>query len=115
MFLGTSLAAFFVNTTLLNFLSTQLPAEKDPDGIFDQPFKKYYDYIVVGAGSAGSIIATRLSEDRTNVLLLEAGGSDLENEFTRIPLQWLRTLWTKENWSFDTVPQKYSVMSEGSR
>ncbi|VDI33911.1 Hypothetical predicted protein [Mytilus galloprovincialis] len=115
MFLGTSLAAFFANTTLLNFLSTQLPAEKDPDGIFDQPFKKYYDYIVVGAGSAGSIIATRLSEDRTNVLLLEAGGSDLENEFTRIPLQWLRTLWTKENWSFDTVPQKYSVMSEGSR
>lgn len=74
-----------------------------------------YYLFIVGAGSAGSIIATRLSEDRTNVLLLEAGGSDLENEFTRIPLQWLRTLWTKENWSFDTVPQKYSVMSEGSR
>ncbi|CAC5383013.1 unnamed protein product [Mytilus coruscus] len=115
MFLGPSMVALFANTTLLNFLSTQLPAQKDPDGIFDQPFSKYYNYIVVGAGSAGSIIATRLSEDRTNVLLLEAGGSDLENEFTRIPLQWLRILRAKENWSFDTVPQKYSFMSEGSR
>ncbi|XP_052065949.1 glucose dehydrogenase [FAD, quinone]-like [Mytilus californianus] len=115
MFLGSSMVAVFANATLLNYLSTQLPVQKDPDGIFDQPFKKYYNYIVVGAGSAGSIIATRLSEDRTNVLLLEAGGSDLENEFTRIPLQWLRTLDSKENWSFDTVPQKYSFMSEASR
>ncbi|WP_018602425.1 choline dehydrogenase [Mycobacterium sp. 155] len=44
-----------------------------------------YDYIVVGAGSAGCILATRLSEDaQVNVLLIEAGGSD-RNLFIAMP------------------------------
>lgn len=42
----------------------------------------------VGAGSAGGIVATRLSEGHDKVLLLEAGGSDIENDLTKIPLLW---------------------------
>ncbi|XP_076082604.1 choline dehydrogenase, mitochondrial-like [Mytilus galloprovincialis] len=66
-----------------------LERKSDPPGVYDKPFKEMYDYIV-GAGSAGSVVAFRLSEEYdTSVLLLEAGMSDMEpDDVTQIPSLW---------------------------
>lgn len=64
-----------------------------------------YDYIVVGAGSAGAVLAGRLSEDPTvKVLLLEAGPKD--NSFwIHLPIGYGKTMWSKKyNWCFHTEP-----------
>jgi choline dehydrogenase-like flavoprotein len=54
------------------------------------PNTKTYDYIIVGAGSAGCTLANRLSEDSdAKVLLLEAGGWD-RDPWIHIPLGWPR-------------------------
>jgi len=65
-----------------------------------------FDYIIVGAGSAGCVLANRLSEDpRTRVLLLEAGGSDRRWD-VRIPLA-VSKLWPNPalTWGFLSEPQ----------
>ena len=67
-----------------------------------------FDYIVVGAGSAGCVLANRLTEDgRNSVLLLEAGGRD-RNPFIHVPLTaGLVYFWQSINWGFETVPQPH--------
>ena len=61
------------------------------------------DYVIVGGGTAGCVVATRLSEDAdTQVALLEAGGSDL-SIWIQLPIGYGRTYFDKSiNWMFDT-------------
>ncbi len=63
------------------------------------------DYVIVGAGSAGCVMAARLSEDpNTKVVLLEAGGPDT-NMWIHIPLGFGKTFADRSvNWCFETEP-----------
>ena len=62
-----------------------------------------YDYVIVGAGTAGCVLANRLSADgRTRVLLLEAGGSD-RTVWIQLPIGYGRTFFDRRiNWMYDT-------------
>jgi choline dehydrogenase-like flavoprotein len=70
-----------------------------------------YDYVVIGAGSAGCVIAHRLGEDRkTRVLVIDAGSSDASALFRRPGMLALiyqvPKLKEKSDWGYKTVPQK---------
>ena len=65
-----------------------------------------FDYIIVGAGSAGWVLSNRLSKNPKNsVLLLEAGGPD--NNFNiKVPGAYLKLHKSKQDWGFWTEKQK---------
>ena len=64
-----------------------------------------FDFVIVGAGSAGCVLAARLSEDpATRVLLLEAGPPD-RSLWIHLPIGYGKTMWDKHvNWRFQTEP-----------
>lgn len=69
---------------------------------------KQFDYIIVGAGSAGCVLANRLTEDpRVNVLVIEYGGSD-RNIIIQMPSAFSMPMNTKKfNWHYETEPEPH--------
>ncbi|KAI0087637.1 aryl-alcohol oxidase-like protein [Irpex rosettiformis] len=68
--------------------------------------KKSYDYIIVGGGAGGSVLANRLTEDNyTNVLLIEAGSSDYKNLNIAVPQLAAALARSEFDWNFTTAGQ----------
>ena len=84
-----------------------MSSEVHPRTVRDQPSQTpEFDYIIVGAGSAGCVLANRLSEDGKNsVLLLEAGPKDT-NLWIHVPLGYGKLFKEKSvNWMYQTEPE----------
>ena len=67
-----------------------------------------YDYVIVGGGSSGCVLANRLSEDRNcRVLLLEAGGRD-RHPLIHMPVGFAKMTTGPHTWGLSTAPQKHA-------
>ncbi|XP_063706300.1 glucose dehydrogenase [FAD, quinone]-like [Culicoides brevitarsis] len=88
--------------TVFEDIFSVLPSRKLRDV---QNVKREYDFIIVGAGSGGSVMANRLSEiNHWNVLLLEAG--KLESPITDIPISAAMMQTTGYNWGYKSYPHE---------
>lgn len=66
-----------------------------------------YDVVIVGGGTAGCVLAARLSENGARrVLLIEGGGDARDAENVRNPLMWGRNIGSPLDWGYRTVPQE---------
>jgi choline dehydrogenase len=66
-----------------------------------------YDYVLIGAGSAGCVVANRLTEDgKTTVLLLEAGNPDNKPEL-HVPIYWPKLWGTEVDWAYFTEAEPH--------
>lgn len=78
----------------------------DPEShpIDQRHLNREYDFVIIGGGSAGAVLANRLSEIKNwNILLLEAGGD--ENEISDVPSLAAYLQLTKIDWQYKTEPQ----------
>lgn len=78
--------------------------------IYYCPFGFFFPTLIVGGGSAGCVLASRLSEDGTKrVLLLEAGGDDRGLSIISVPMAGMELRRSEYDWNYSTVPQKHAL------
>ncbi|KAJ3657978.1 hypothetical protein Zmor_009750 [Zophobas morio] len=107
-----------INQGTKEALEYKLPTSNNEfkQGVETENTEEYgeFDFAIVGAGSAGSVLATRLSEiDDFTILLLEAGGE--EDDFNQIPALWLYNQFSEKNWGYYSIPQKHSCLGMNNR
>ena len=72
--------------------------------VLDQDSSRTFDFVIVGAGASGCVLANRLSADaRARVLLIEAGATDA-NPLIDAPGKWTSLLETSVDWNYTTEP-----------
>ncbi|KAK0119720.1 hypothetical protein ONS95_011156 [Cadophora gregata] len=97
-------AAFFL---VFAFLTLTHSLHLNPRDL-NAPFLPCYDYIIVGGGVSGLVVANRLTEDpNVTVLVLEAGDLDDYEDLILFPIEDGYGLGTKYDWNLWTVPQTY--------
>jgi len=75
----------------------------------EPPAGQTYDYIVIGAGSAGCVVTYRLAAAGHSVLVLEAGGDDAGVQEIRIPAAFPTLFRTGVDWDYQTVEQEHAL------
>ncbi|KAH7950353.1 hypothetical protein HPB49_022789 [Dermacentor silvarum] len=96
----------------LGFLVTLFEVVNLPTDLFVDTLilDEEYDYVILGGGSAGCVLANRLSADQSKmVLLLEAGG--MEDAFSQVPLFAPLLIGGKFDWKYLPEPQEYACLS----
>ncbi|XP_026289306.2 glucose dehydrogenase [FAD, quinone]-like [Frankliniella occidentalis] len=113
---GPSLAIFLgiIEMVLRDSCDVAEPCRRARADAFARRGHQAFDYIVVGAGVAGSVVASRLSEDKgVSVLLLEAGPE--EPLATLVPAFAVKSVGTYLDWGFATEGEKRACWSTGGR
>ncbi|KAG0087043.1 hypothetical protein BGZ93_010131 [Podila epicladia] len=87
---------------------TSLPEEGKGPWVQDKDSKEQYDYVILGGGTAGCVLASRLAETPgVKVLILEAGYSD-DVFSSKAPASYMMKFDTSDDWNFVTVPQAHA-------
>ncbi|KAG5927765.1 hypothetical protein E4U42_001812 [Claviceps africana] len=90
-----------------HYASQQLPSGPPVTAAAAERGLPSYDYVIIGAGTAGSVLANQLSEDEdVSVLVLEAGGDNTKVLETKVPFMFPRLYHGEHDWDYYTVEQR---------